>query len=109
MMEADDKLLKQFFAEQKQEIADEGFSGRVMQHLPGRAQRLSGIWTSVCTAIAIVLFFVFDGLQVFTNIFREAFIAGVQYFSTTCIDLKTLLIVAGVLLLLGFNKLFSME
>ena len=29
-----DKLLKDFFAENKREIADNGFSRRVMHHLP---------------------------------------------------------------------------
>ena len=31
-----DKLLRDFFAENKQEIADNGFSRRVMHHLPDR-------------------------------------------------------------------------
>lgn len=33
MTETDDKLLKQFFGEQKQEIEDNGFSRRVMRNL----------------------------------------------------------------------------
>ena len=32
-----DKLLRDFFAENKQEIADNGFSRRVMHHLPDRS------------------------------------------------------------------------
>ncbi len=35
-----DKLLRDFFAENKQEIADNGFSRRVMHHLPDRSNRL---------------------------------------------------------------------
>ena len=34
MMENDDKLLTSFFAEHRQEIADNGFSRRVLRHLP---------------------------------------------------------------------------
>ena len=34
-----DKLLKDFFAENKREIADNGFSRRVMHHLPDRSNR----------------------------------------------------------------------
>ena len=34
-----DKLLRDFFAENKQEIADNGFSRRVMHHLPGRSNQ----------------------------------------------------------------------
>ena len=36
-----DKLLRDFFAENKQEIADNGFSRRVMHHLPDRSNRLA--------------------------------------------------------------------
>ena len=40
-----DKLLKDFFAENKREIADNGFSRRVMHHLPDRSNRLARLWT----------------------------------------------------------------
>lgn len=46
MTEVDnDKLLRDFFAENKQEIADNGFSRRVMRHLPTAAigWRVSGV------------------------------------------------------------------
>ena len=34
-----DKLLRDFFTENRQEIADRGFSRRVMHHLPDRSNR----------------------------------------------------------------------
>lgn len=109
MTEADDKLLKQFFKEQKQEIADEGFSRRVIMHLPDRASKLSNLWVSFCLAIAVVLFCVFDGFFILSNFFREAMISIVQHFAIITIDLKSLIIVAVVLLLVGLHRLFSME
>ena len=36
-----DKLLRDFFTENRQEIADRGFSRRVMHHLPDRSNRLA--------------------------------------------------------------------
>ena len=42
-----DKLLRDFFAENKQEIADNGFSRRVMHHLPGRSNHLARIWSAL--------------------------------------------------------------
>ena len=36
MMENNDKLLIDFFAENRQEIPDNGFTRRVMRHLPDR-------------------------------------------------------------------------
>ena len=44
-----DKLLRDFFTENRQEIADRGFSRRVMHHLPDRSNRLARIWNAfVC-------------------------------------------------------------
>jgi len=37
MTEIDDKMLKQFFNDNKNEVEDNGFSERVMSHLPGKA------------------------------------------------------------------------
>ncbi len=48
MMENDDKLLTSFFAEHRQEIADNGFSRRVLRHLPDRSRHLAQIWTAFC-------------------------------------------------------------
>ena len=109
MTEADDKLLKQFFTEQKHEIADNGFTHRVMQHLPDRSIRISGLFASICGALCVILFFALGGLRIFADILREVYISAVQFFATTTIDLKTVLIVAVVLLIIGFNRVFSLD
>ena len=55
-MEDKDILLNNLFAEAaKTEIADNGFSRKVMRRLPSRAERMSRIWTCVCTMAAVVL------------------------------------------------------
>lgn len=48
MMENNDKLLTSFFAEHRQEIADNGFSRRVLRHLPDRSHHLAQIWAAFC-------------------------------------------------------------
>ena len=58
MTETDDKLLKQFFGEQKQEIEDNGFSRRVMRNLPGRNHRLVQAWGAACAVVCVILFFI---------------------------------------------------
>ena len=63
MMENDDKLLTSFFAEHRQEIADNGFSRRVLRHLPDRSRHLAQIWTAFCFTLALVLFVSLDGVQ----------------------------------------------
>ena len=42
-----DKLLRDFFTENRQEIADRGFSRRVMHHLPDRSNRLGRLWNAL--------------------------------------------------------------
>ena len=46
-----DKLLRDFFTENRQEIADRGFSRRVMHHLPDRSNRLARIWNAFVMAV----------------------------------------------------------
>ena len=55
-----DKLLRDFFAENKQEIADNGFSRRVMHHLPDRSNRLARIWSAFVMTVAAALFVNFN-------------------------------------------------
>ncbi len=59
----DDVMLTQFFAEQRQKIADNGFSDRVMRQLPQRAKRFNRVWTAVCAAAAVAFFVLFNGLD----------------------------------------------
>ena len=56
-METNDKLLKQFFSEQKQEIADNGFSRRVMRNLPETADRSWIVWIFAAIGMAISIYF----------------------------------------------------
>ena len=58
-----DKLLRDFFAENKQEIADNGFSRRVMHHLPDRSNRLARIWSAFVMTVAAALFVWLGGLE----------------------------------------------
>ena len=55
MMENDDKLLTSFFADHRQEIADNGFSRRVLRHLPDRSRHLAQIWTVFCFTLTVRL------------------------------------------------------
>ncbi|MGM9780202.1 MAG: DUF5056 domain-containing protein [Prevotella sp.] len=51
-----DILLNQLFAEAaKTEIADNGFTRKVMRRLPSRAELYNRIWTFACVIVAIFL------------------------------------------------------
>lgn len=74
----DEELLRRFFAHSScMQVPDDGFSRRVMQRLPGRARsRLNvaySLWTGLCIAACVVMFFVFDGILLFTHGLQSAF------------------------------------
>ena len=108
MMETDDKLIRAFFAEQKQEIPDNGFSRRVMNRLPCRTSLLIKVWSLFIMLVAIILFLVFDGLQAIVTTARDIFVALVPNGATSGIDPKSLIIVVMVLMFLGIRKAWSM-
>ena len=58
---SDEELVAMFFDENRQELADEGFSHQVMHRLPTRSVRLNRIWTALCSVVGIVFFILFDG------------------------------------------------
>lgn len=63
----DNELIEKFFQEARQaELADDGFSERVMQRLPAasavrREQLASRLWTLLCVTVATVLFVALRG------------------------------------------------
>jgi len=62
---SDDALIEQFFSQARTlEIADDGFTERVMRRLPDRAMQLSRLWTLFCLVLGAVLligFLMFQG------------------------------------------------
>ncbi len=86
-MDMDDKdqiMLESFFKQAaQQQIEDNGFTERVMTHLPDsrveRVRRLSSLWTWFCIIIGVVLFFVFGG----TVVLKSAALSILQMLVTT--------------------------
>lgn len=103
----DDKLLQQFFSDNRKEIEDNGFSRRVMHHLPNRYYLISQLWSLFCFTLAVVLFFVLDGLQLVLGALRETFTSAIQSGAAE-LDPKSLIIVAVVLVYLGYRKICSL-
>ena len=63
MKNKDDILLKQFFDQHKQQIADNGFSEKVMQCIPQQqSARPYIIWQIVCICLGVVLFLTCGGI-----------------------------------------------
>lgn len=60
---SDEELVAMFFDENRQELADEGFSQHVMKQLPSQSSlRLRRVWTLLCWLVGIAFFFFADGI-----------------------------------------------
>ena len=90
-----DKLLRDFFAENKQEIADNGFS------------RLARIWSAFVMTVAAALFVWLGGLEATWGTIREVFIGMINH-GTSSLDPKSIIIAAVVLLFMATRKVASM-
>ena len=69
-MEDNDKLIEQFMKQSRQEIADDGFTERVMRGLPERKPQrdwLPEVWNVVMIVAAIILFVAFGGVTAIKN------------------------------------------
>ena len=107
MTEIDDRLIQQFFTDNRKEIEDNGFSRRVMRSLPNRAQRIAQAWALFCSTLAIVLFFALDGLELLFGTLRETFTTA-AHGGITDVDPKSLVIVGCVLLFFVYRKVCSL-
>ena len=106
MTENNDKLLEDFFAEHRQEIADNGFTRRVMRRLPDRSNRLAQIWTALCFTLAAVLFVALDGIELIGDTLRETFHSLLE--SGSQADPQSLVIAGLVLLYFLYRKIASL-
>jgi hypothetical protein len=100
---SDDELVAMFFDENRQELADDGFSHHVMKQLPSRSIRLRRIWTAVCTVVGIAFFFLADGIGQLKLVLFNATGNFVGFLSS--IDLSNLPItalLAAILLITAF-------
>lgn len=108
MTENDDRLIEQFLAPGRREIADNGFTRRVLNHLPDRRERLARLWTFTGFTLALVLFIALDGIELIWNSLRETLTTAVEQSMVTNIDPKSLVIAGVVLLFLAYKKIASL-
>ena len=110
-----DKLLRDFFTENRQEIADcfrwqasARHPGRcVMHHLPDRSNRLARIWNAFVMAVGAVLFVSLGGPEAAWGTIREVFIGMINH-GTTSLDPKSIIIASVVLLFMAARKVASL-
>ena len=106
MTENNDKLLADFFAENRQEITDNGFTRRVIRRLPDRGKRLANLWTAIGFTLAAVLFVALDGIRLIGDALRETFTCMLE--NSVQADPRSLVIAGMELLYLMSRKIASL-
>lgn len=107
MNNTDDQLINKFMQANKREIADNGFSRRVMRRLPMRAKVLSDILTAIGIVVSCILFYVFDGASLIYDAVAPVF----QQSSARLIEnlnFRTLIPIAAVMTYLGVQKAMAL-
>lgn len=102
----DEELVRQFFLEAKHKtIADEGFTERVMSHLPtDDATRRSRWWTLFCVAVFVVLFASLGGWQLVGDTLQR-----IALHQPSWLQVLTLPIAAAVVGLLSVDDLLRQQ
>ena len=108
MMEDNDKLLRDFFSANKQEVADNGFSSKVMNSLPQRVNPFTKMWGAFVLLAGIILFFIFDGWLAVIESLRDLFVT-IAHKQDLLADPASYLIAFIVLIAIGINKVWSYE
>lgn len=108
MNKTDDQLIQQFMQANKREIADHGFSHRVMRRLPKQIKNPSDILTLICMVVSCFLFYIFDGISlIYTSI-----MPAIQQSTVSIIEnlnFQTLIPIAIVCTYLGIQKAISLS
>lgn len=117
--DADEQLLQAFFADHQEEIADDGFSNRVMQHLPAPSHRRMERWWQVACLVMGVIFIV--STQMVSSLEDSLFaskVTAMMLFSKVLCSLgeliaqpqQLLMLLAGMVTILcvwGYNKVLD--
>lgn len=64
--------MRRFFEEHTVDVADDGFTRRVMRRLPDRERLSSRLWTVFCVVAAVVVFILKDGFDSLISCLRNA-------------------------------------
>lgn len=117
MKDKNDLLIASFFEQYGQkDIADNGFSQRVMSRLPRRewslAKRMNTIWTCICGVAAIVLFILVDGIELILSVATSTFnhiFSSVTSINLTLASVITIIITVWILSAVAIYNLFSTD
>ena len=109
MNNRDEQLISQFMQANKHEVADNGFSRRVMHRLPVSAKVWSDILTTVCVVLCGVLLYVYDGLNLILSSLREVFQTHSADITNNPNNLYTLCMLSIVLAFLSIRAAWTIK
>jgi len=107
MSKTDEQLISKFMQDHKREIADNGFSHRVMHRLPAPTRILSDILTAICVVLGIILFITSDGQDVILQSLQNIFHHQAWNLILNRIHLNTLLLALAVAAYLGIYRVWN--
>ena len=108
MNNTDDQLINKFMQANKREIADNGFSRRVMRRLPIQTKAFADILTFICIVVSGILFYVFDG----ASLIYESVMPVIRHSTDTFIEnlnFQTLIPIVIVITYLGIQKAIALS
>lgn len=107
MTKNDEQLIRQFMQDNKLEVADNGFSRRVMRRLPLRPKEISDLLTAVGIVVGCILFYVSDGLGFFLEMLYGC-LDQLNSGLSQGVNLSTIWPALLVLAVLGIHKVCSL-
>lgn len=107
MQETNDRLIENFLKNGKTDIPDNGFSRRVMKHLPHHTPLVARLWTAGCFTLTAILFIVLDGFNQIGQALLDIFNTQILEEAYNQLDMRTLVIAGIVLLYLTYRKIAS--
>ena len=109
MNKKDEQLISKFMQNNKQEIADNGFSRKVMQKLLVSAKVWSDILTVACVISCCILFFAFDGFSLILQSVREVLQNQTMEIMNQPNNLQTLIAVIATVAFLSIRSVWAIK
>ena len=110
MNRKDEQLISQFMLANKQEIANNGFSRKVMSKLPASSAKLwSDILTIACVISCCILFYAFDGFSLILQSVREVLKNQTMELMNQPNSLWTSFVAIATIAILGIRSIWAIK
>ena len=105
----DEQLISQFMQANKHEIADNGFSRRVMRRIPQSAKVWSDILTAICVVLCSILIYAYDGITILLQSVYDIFQSQSEIIIKQSNNLPVLLMACATITLLSIWSVWTIK